>query len=150
MNCDIFGDSQLNGNGNTALVPGICNGIQAFFYRRGLANSDPILTWDPDTSRATARRTQACPPQNGKGYCYSLQNQYIQSINDKSIAISCDEFPFASSEEGGSYLGSLFNNPTEVQRTCVPTWQQYLQGNCNSIGFPQLQFRDPYALTNML
>ena len=53
-------------------------------------------------------------------------------MGDRSIALSCDEFPFASSEEGGNFLSTLNSNPTTAQRTCVPAWQNTLQGNCNS------------------
>lgn len=47
--------------------------------------------------------------------------------------VSCDEFPIASTEEGGSYFGRLPNNPTAIATTCVPDWQQNLQGNCHKL-----------------
>ena len=38
--------------------------------------------------------------------------------------LSCDEFPFASSEEGGAYFGNLATSPTAISTLCVPIWQQ--------------------------
>lgn len=69
-------------------------------------------------------------------------------MGDRSIALSCDEFPFASSEEGGNYYTTLSNNPTTAQRTCVPAWQNTLQRNCNS-EFPiHSAFRHLVGLTS--
>ena len=47
--------------------------------------------------------------------------------------LSCDEFPFASSEEGGGYFGNLATGATAVSTMCVPVWQQNIQGRCNSL-----------------
>lgn len=55
---------------------------------------------------------------------------------DKTLKVSCDEFPFAATEEGGKFLTTLNANPGRVQRTCVPDWQQTLQGNCNRKTMP--------------
>lgn len=122
MNCDIFGNSQLNNptTGAFESVPGICSGIQSFFMGHSLAKSDQVLTWDPNPSRVNDRRDDAC----GSSYCTPLQNRLQNSIGDRNIKISCDEFPFAGTKEGGNYLGP--------QLTCVPAWQNTLQGNCNS------------------
>ena len=109
-------------------MKGICYGIQTFFNSRGLANSDIVLTWDPVSTRVDTRRNQAC----GSSYCTPAQTQLQTTIGDRNIAISCDEFPFAGTEEGGNYYTTLPNNPTNAQKTCVPAWQNSLQGNCNS------------------
>lgn len=111
--------------GTSATVPGICNGIQTFFAKRGLANSEMVLTWDSGDKRSKARRDAAC----GSKYCSDFQKTLVRDFGNRNIKVSCDEFPFASTEEGGSYLGT---NPVVTQRTCVPAWQQNLQGNCNS------------------
>lgn len=60
VNCGLFSNSQLNGRGTAFSVPGICNGIQAFFEKRSLANSEIVLTWDPDSDRMKRRRGEAC------------------------------------------------------------------------------------------
>jgi len=39
---------------------------------------------------------------------------------------------FASVEEGGTYFGTLPQNPSAVGVTCAPVWQQDIQGGCNS------------------
>lgn len=49
--------------------------------------------------------------------------------------VNCDEFPFASTEEGGygwagNDRGLAPTNPVGTTRTCVPEWQNSLQGNC--------------------
>ena len=93
-----------------------------------MASSDIVLTWDVNTKRGDKRRAQAC----GSQYCTASQTLLRQTTGDKTIEISCDEFPFASSEEGGNYYQTLPVNPTAPQLTCVPAWQNTLQGNCNS------------------
>ncbi|KAL8782914.1 MAG: hypothetical protein Q9213_005026, partial [Squamulea squamosa] len=129
LNGNIFGDNQVNGNGQQALVRGIYSGVRDFFLRRGLANSDIVLTWDNNVARGNIRRGQVC----GSSFCGPLQTQLRTLVGDNSIALSCDEFPFASSEEGGNFLTSLANNPTTAETTCVPAWQNTLQGNCNKL-----------------
>ena len=139
VNGNIFGDAQLGKNGQQAAVPGIYSGISAFFKEHALANSDIILTWDNNAQRGDTRRSQVC----GKAFCNAQQTQLRTLTGDKSIALSCDEFPFASSEEGGKFLSTRDRNPITAQKTCVPAWQNSLQGNCNSefpfhSAFPQL------------
>ncbi|KAL8942162.1 MAG: hypothetical protein Q9216_001809 [Gyalolechia sp. 2 TL-2023] len=128
LNCILFSNSQLTGRGNSVQVEGICPGVQGFYRRRSIANSDITLTWDNHVPRSEARRMAVC----GNQFCTPQQDRFKALIGDKSIALSCDEFPFASSEEGGSFLQTLQINPTSPSRTCVPAWQNDLQGNCNS------------------
>ncbi len=130
VNCNVFGDTILNGIGQSQLVPGICSGIQAFFTNRDLANSDTVLTWSPDGF--SARRTAAC----GSQYCLGIQTGLRTFTQDRTLKVSCDEYPFASTEEGGNFLNTLNTNPTNPQLTCVPAWQNSLQGNCNSKPVP--------------
>ncbi|CAL8580054.1 hypothetical protein XPA_005788 [Xanthoria parietina] len=129
LNCVLFQTAQLNGNGQTAPVTSICPGVQGFYRGRGLANSDLTLTWDKDVARANKRRDAAC----GRQYCGVQQSRLRTLIGDKTISISCDEFPFASAEEGGSYVSTLQNQPGTPSLTCVPAWQNTLQGNCNKL-----------------
>jgi hypothetical protein len=107
-------------------LPGISEGIQRFFNRRGLANSAITLTWDPKKSRRDDRRSIAC----GSSYCDTTQTTLRGTA--PGIQVSCDEFPFAGSEEGGGFLQTLATDPTNTEATCIPAWQNTAQGNCNS------------------
>ncbi|KAL8852652.1 MAG: hypothetical protein Q9221_002412 [Calogaya cf. arnoldii] len=132
LNCNIFQPQQINGPaGGFSTAFGICTGVQAFMRRRTLANSQYPLTWDNEGKRSTARRNRAC----GSAYCTATQNNLanLAGLNAGVIQLSCDEFPFASTEEGGDYLTTLRSNPTFAQKTCVPAWQNSLQGNCNQL-----------------
>ena len=111
-----------------AQVRGICYGIEQWYQNGGFVNSGVTLTWDKKNSRADVRRAETC----GNSYCGPTQQALIDLTGDKSLQISCDEFPFASTEEGGNYYNTLTVNPRQPSRVCVPAWQQTLQGNCNS------------------
>ena len=82
--------------------------------------------------RTKARRAASCGPQ----YCIpsniNLENT-VAVTKMKGGYVSCDEFPFAGSEEGGDYYGNVVSDPTGAQVACVPVWQQNLQGACNSM-----------------
>ncbi|KAK4982524.1 hypothetical protein LTR50_007699 [Elasticomyces elasticus] len=127
LNCGVFRSYEIQGAGNTANVPGICDGVRSFFTAHSIANSEMVLTWDNVKKRVNARRRDAC----GNQYCTTLQNQLRKTLGDPNINLSCDEYPFAAAEEGGNYLRTLPINPTVPEKTCVPAWQNTLQGNCN-------------------
>ncbi|KAK5011701.1 hypothetical protein LTR28_007843 [Elasticomyces elasticus] len=127
VNCGVFRSYEIQGAGNTANVPGICDGVRRFFTAHSIANSEMVLTWDNVKKRVNARRRDAC----GNQYCTTLQNQLRKTLGDPNINLSCDEYPFAAAEEGGNYLRTLPINPTVPEKTCVPAWQNTLQGNCN-------------------
>lgn len=126
-NCGLFAGQTLVGNGNQWIVTGLCQGIQNFIMRRALANSQIVLT--SDGSQQNTRRTAAC----GTSYCATTNAQILTNIG-VAAQTSCDEFPFASSEEGGNFLSTLpaAQNPTTPQLTCVPAYQNSVQGLCNS------------------
>lgn len=42
--------------------------------------------------------------------------------------VNCDEFPFASTEEGGDWYGINPTTPTGTVRTYVPRHQNDMQG----------------------
>ena len=128
MNCNIFKHSTLRGSVNSADVLGICDGVQPFLLAHSLANSDIVLTWDSVGTRVNTRRARAC----GNQACTPEQTRLRNLIGDTNIKLSCDEFPFAAVEEGGDYYTTIPNNPSVAQKTCVPAWQNTLQGNCNS------------------
>ncbi|ETS82826.1 hypothetical protein PFICI_04702 [Pestalotiopsis fici W106-1] len=145
-NCNIFCDRQVNGPGGNQVAPGLCANVQKFFNKRSLSSNGLALTWDPVNS--TPRRRFACgvPKSMGTSFCQVDNTALAQvaGVNANTQIVSCDEFPFASTEEGGSYFGTLATNPTTVATTCVPVWQQTLQGNCNSL-LGNLQTNVAYA-----
>lgn len=128
MNCLIFQDSQLQNpnTGATSIVSGICPPVQDWYTRNSFANSGVTLTWDPDKGRTNTRRRETCDAAHS---CNRPQMALQTLIGDNTIAISCDEFPFAGSEEGGNFYT---NQGRAASATCVPAWQNTLQGNCNS------------------
>lgn len=133
-NCNIFSNVQVNNQGNNLVVNGICSNVQTFFNARSLSSNGLSLTWDPNNQ--DARRDFSCsiPRSMGTSYCaVNNVNWAVQLGISTGISLtSCDEFPIASSEEGGSFFPTLPQNPTGVSTSCVPVWQQSLQGNCHS------------------
>nr|POE90696.1 chitinase-3-like protein 1 [Quercus suber] len=136
-NCLVFSASQLTGNGGSVDVPGICDGITQFFSRRGLSSNGLTLTYEPNDR--DARDRVVCVKGIGSDTFCSQTNKDLRNTvglqakrgNGQDLT-SCDEFPFGSAEEGGNFFrfdANQRNNPTA---TCVPVWQQSLQGNCNS------------------
>lgn len=128
MNCLIFQDSQLQNpnTGATSIVSGICPPVQDWYTRNSFANSGVTLTWDPNSGRTDDRRGETCDTAHS---CNPPQTALRTLIGDNTIAISCDEFPFAGAEEGGNFYT---NQGNAASATCVPAWQNTLQGNCNS------------------
>ena len=119
-NCEFFPERQVsNSQSQSIVVPGICANVENFFDNRGLTADRRItLTWDPDDSRQSSRRRAACPALKGLqgeggGYC-SVQNQAITNhlgISSNTEVVSCDEFPIASTEEGGKFSPQATNKP---------------------------------------
>ena len=138
VNCGIFRDVQANGNGLSDIVPGICTNILKFYNLRGIQNTDTMtLTWDG--ANALARQTFVCGVKGP--FCVTQNAIYERVFNLPSGTLgitSCDEYPFAGTEEGGSYFGTLQSNPTSSAATCVPAYQQNIQGSCNSECRPSL------------
>lgn len=92
--------------------------------------------------------------KQGSSYCFSDNDICTASVGlSTSIdLVSCDEYPIASSEEGGGYFGTLAGGATAVSTLCVPVWQQSLQGNCNGLlallSTNVAYFDDPAAAPN--
>lgn len=147
--------TQQGGRGVSNTMPGICQTLQNYMRpyiqvtvdrpgrtpRAICRNGGCTLTYDANKENQQARRTQSCPVTSAGSYCRDdnddREMELWGSLGNRpgSGLTSCDEFPFASSEEGGDNyddagqpLSSLF----DTQTVCVPTWQQNLQGNCNS------------------
>lgn len=132
-NCDAFPneqiDSQQGGASAGAFAFGICGNIQDWHRRGAVAYGDYVMTYDKSEKRRKARRKIVC----GSGYCTKAQNGLKASLGNDDLKLSCDEFPFAGTEEGGGWLGSNNNFPTYAQKRCVPAYQNTRQGNCNKI-----------------
>lgn len=113
-------------------MPGICDNVNRFFKARSLSTSGLTLTWDPELKRTNKRRSASCGPQYCTPSNVNLENT-VGVTKVKGGFISCDEFPFAGTEEGGEYFGNVLREPTGARISCVPVWQQQLQGMCNSM-----------------
>lgn len=131
-NCEsTFYDQTLTGPAGVQTFTGICNNIQGFLQNNGLGNTGYQLTWDSETTTQSRRRSSVCD-----GFCTTQNtNAKLATLGPASGVtnmLNCDEFPFASSEQGGSgFLGVNPTTLTGVVRTCVPTWQNDIQGRCN-------------------
>ncbi|KAL2865943.1 uncharacterized protein BJX67DRAFT_382328 [Aspergillus lucknowensis] len=117
----------------------MCDGI---FQYRGCSSKEIELELEPSKEQASKNRQAKCPPgASGKGYCAPVNidcdpldpslncNQYYQFVSSSPgslfgnhpLKLTCDEFPFAGSKQGG--------NPNQGTSICVPGWQQSWQGN---------------------
>ncbi|KAF7176523.1 hypothetical protein CNMCM7691_002841 [Aspergillus felis] len=131
-NCvTFFSDVAFQGSAGTAQLLGICSNVQKFLNNNGRGNIGVTLTWEPGNQ--SNRRKRACPT----GFCAGDNVNYRQAALGTTTGpalTNCDEFPFASSEEGGStFLGLNPDVLTGTVRTCVPTWQNDVQGRCHNL-----------------
>jgi hypothetical protein len=139
-NCvGMFADSTITGpSGVTITIPGICTSVRKYLTAHGINTNQYPLHWDPIYNEK--RRGQSCDGSRSPCTGPNGDNErYKTTLGINGAIVSCDEFPFASSEEGGwgwdTPLGDAALHPTNplgTTRTCVPVWQQTLQGNCNS------------------
>jgi hypothetical protein len=112
--------STVNSN-RVSFIPGICANIQAFHTANGLQNGQLTLTYASNDGLSATRGTQSCPGS----FCATKNTMYSTNFGIAAGVSSCDEFPFRSTEEGGSAFYGLARNgnPTGVQSLCVPVWQ---------------------------
>lgn len=145
--------------GKSTTMPGICNSVQKFLNNRsGQPNSRGTksswaLTWDFKKERANRRRGQSCPTKTTTrlGFCEADNSARRRAAwGDPELGralTNCDEFPFASSEKGGSDFYGLFpSEATGTAKTCVPSWQNDQQGLCNSKCYSLLLFRSKFLM----
>lgn len=131
-NCVLFFyNMKFSDGGPSVDLQGICSNIEEFLRNNGRGNTGVTLSWESNSQRN--RRTRACPT----GFCQSAnvkirQDLYGLTTTDKTEFVNCDEFPFASSEQGGDFLGLNPTVPTGTVRKCIPKWQNDIQGSCNS------------------
>jgi hypothetical protein len=145
-NCvGMFADSTVTGpSGATITIPGICTSIRRYLTAHGINTDQYPLHWDPiyrptRYNQACGKTRNPCSGANGDDQRYKATLGINIPPGKRPLLVSCDEFPFASSEEGGwgwqTSLKDAALHPTYplgTTRTCVPDWQQSLQGNCNS------------------
>ncbi|KAG5300160.1 hypothetical protein I7I50_06224 [Histoplasma capsulatum G186AR] len=118
---------------NREVLNSMCDGIKDY---TGCVTEEMELKYEPDKKTRADNRSKKCPddfckpenidcdPANPNTPC----NQYYQFIdfsasqlsNNHPFQLTCDEFPFANSKEGG--------NPKRGTSICVPAWQQNIQG----------------------
>lgn len=131
-NCQIFSSNQVNtNNGENRLVRGICDGIFEWFASDGASSDGVTLTWDPN--RRNVRDAYTCNRWTGGSYCTEQNEQFNADTGllATRISISCDEFPFGGTEEGGDWGAKYAPRRRPPTANCVPQWQQTLQGVCN-------------------
>lgn len=133
VNCGAFPPIQVQDvAGQHEIMTALCEGYKS------TTNSFPItLTHHPGSSRAgwthltsrnNARRRQQCP-----NYISDLQSCPVETqrlhlavgYTGDTMKLECDEFPWASSEEGGN-----FKPASERSQRCIPSVQNGLGGAC--------------------
>ncbi|KAL1835649.1 hypothetical protein VTJ49DRAFT_6294 [Mycothermus thermophilus] len=123
FNCERFGRTAVTpiGGGQPVQVPGMCEGW------RSMNNPPTTLTYAPDVTEVNRRRNVQCP----KGFCDSRLTalKLATNIPFKTGALSCDEAPWASTEEGGGWLPAV-----DRAQTCVPSFMNSAWGgNCQQM-----------------
>ncbi|KAJ6060310.1 hypothetical protein N7444_002164, partial [Penicillium canescens] len=140
-NCRTFSTIQVVAqNGPSKSVRGICDGIFGWFASDGASSDGVTLTWDPN--RRDARDVYTCngwtdydDENKRNSYCTSQKKALNEAagLPEKKMTISCDEFPFGGTEEGGDWGAKYKPHRVPPTANCVPQWQQSLQGNCNKL-----------------
>ena len=127
VNCGFLGPYQavneiLDKDGDlqerlTHDVPGLCDNIL------NLAPLRSKFTFSQGEKRIDARRNAVC----GGSKCQSATTELNKAVRRKGLQLECDEFPWASSEQGGKWL------PESQRRIeCVTRVQDGWHGNCVS------------------
>ncbi|KAJ5372784.1 hypothetical protein N7517_004790 [Penicillium concentricum] len=102
-------------HGLTYDVPGLCDNI---------VNITPLrskFTFAQDADAKIARYNSVCPD----GACAEATTQLNKALRRSGLQLECDEFPWKSSEQGGTW-------PPESQRRteCVTRFQNGWHGKC--------------------
>lgn len=88
----------------------VCYNVRGVMNRDGFGNEYP-LTWNPEDG--DAHRRIVCPAD----YCRH-SNEDLQEVFESGDRLtSCDEFPFASTEEGGRPGGGHSQTVREIENT---------------------------------
>ncbi|RYP24055.1 hypothetical protein DL765_000783 [Monosporascus sp. GIB2] len=133
FNCGAFPPIQVQDiKGQYEVMTDLCEGYKS------TSNSFPItLTHHPGSSRAgwthltsrnNARRRQQCPNYVSDLESCPIETQRLHlavGYTGDAMKLECDEFPWASSEEGGN-----FKPAAERSQRCIPSVQNGLGGAC--------------------
>lgn len=138
FSCPFYSNSQVNGKKGQAIVSGICENMQTFLNQRQAdLETGVTLTWRRNKKAAQKNRNAACydkslfPAGSKDSYCQANNKELKKSLGTKLSITSCDEFPPASVEEGGSFFPSLpQGEKANTAISCTPVWQQNMQSNC--------------------
>lgn len=102
-NCEFMKEQELvNNNGNTVVLHSVCYNIRSAMQRAGVANEFQ-LTWNPED--ANRHRSAVCP--SNPSVCSAKNQKLDDDFSQGDKLTSCDEFPFASTEEGGRPLDTV-------------------------------------------
>lgn len=123
VNCGAFPPLQvLTKAGTYQTTEAMCTGY------KGVSGLPMTLTQafaanDAQEKAITKRRTSQCPG----GYCASKTSALHKAIgySGPDMKLECDEFPWASSEEGG-----LFKDSGSRSQLCIPSAHNGLGGTC--------------------
>jgi hypothetical protein len=95
-----FANVNLQGPSGTVAIPGICSSVRRYLTAHGINTDQYPLHWDP--SYSPDRRKETCSEARSPCSGTSGENaRYKAATGINAALVSCDEFPFASSEEGG-------------------------------------------------
>lgn len=121
LNCDYM-RAQTVPRANPAFsdypVPGLCDPIKAL-------NMLPrVLTYETGASKSRRTAAGVCPT----GKCAATNLALKTQTGATGYSLTCDEFPFASTEEGGNQ----FFGAAQRSATCVSDAQNIQAGQCIS------------------
>ncbi|KAJ2980520.1 hypothetical protein NUW58_g6925 [Xylaria curta] len=147
-NCGFFADVPIQSATGARTLPGICRSIRRFLTNHNIITDQYPLTYDSSVaSEARWRLTcsdERSPCQGATGEDALIKQQLGTPWNAAGKKITnCDEFPFKSAEQGGDWNGINPGNPLGTTRTCVPTWQNSMQGVCNAL-LPKIETNVEY------
>jgi len=123
VNCGAFPPLQvLTLAGTYQTTEAMCQGYKSV---SGLPMTlTQAFPYNDDQKKAvTARRLAQCP----SGYCASKTAALHKAVgySGSEMKLECDEFPWASSEEGG-----LFKDSGSRSQLCIPSAHNGLGGTC--------------------
>lgn len=119
VNCGFLWGFKLEGSDPSLVeeLTGLCQPILQ------IANRIEEFTFTSDSKLVDDRRKIQCPDST----CLDPTKDLNKALNRRGLQLQCDEFPWASTEQGGDWLPSNMRS-----QTCVPSWQNNWHGQCVS------------------
>lgn len=115
-----------NPDGTTQTFKDMCKGYKSVQGLPMTLTHCPSLEISKLESWLNKKRSKQCPDGFCKAETDKLRNAYYTGTKpDRMMTLECDEYPWASSEEGGDFKPSASRS-----QTCVPSFQNGLGGNC--------------------